>query len=141
MRSLLFAAAFVACHQEAPAKPVNVHTQLTTTITLARADYAKDSDVEVSVDLSNSTPNPIEIPAQSLDTGILLLEVTDKAGNKVPTMPPPTPREDKIKLAPGEHRTAKVFLNIFSPPLAPGEYIVGPAPSVATGNPVTFRIR
>jgi len=140
MRSLV-CLVLLACHQDAPAKPVNVHTQLTATITLARADYAKDADIEATVDLANLTPNPVEIPAQSLESAILLLEVTDKSGKKIPTMPPPTPREDKIKLAPNEHRTARVFLNVFSPPLASGDYIVGPAPAIATGNPVTFKIR
>ena len=140
MKRFVFAF-LLACHgQEGPAKPVNVNTMLTATLTLQKHDYAKDADVEVTVDLANSTPNPIEVPAQVLESPILLLDVSDAAGKHVPTMSPPVPRNDKVKFSPGEHKTVKVTLGMFSPALASGDYIVAPAKDVAVGNPTAFHI-
>lgn len=142
MRASLAFLFLAACHgQEPPAKPQNVNTMLTATLSLARHDYAKDAEVEVTVDLANMTPNPVEIPAQTLDTAILLLDVSTAAGKHVDTMPPPVPREDKVTFAPNEHKTVKVKLDVFSPNLPSGDYIVGPGKTVANGNPVTFHIR
>lgn len=141
MRALPFLILLVACKGEEPKKPVATHDMLTASLTLTRHDYAKDADVEVTVELRNSTPNPVTIPAQVLDTAALLLDVTDAKGTHVPTTSPPVPVDQRVTFAPGDHRTVKVTLGVFSPTLPSGDYIVGPSTTVANGNPVTFHIR
>ncbi len=141
MRWLALALALAARHGEEPKKPVATNTMLTASLALARHDYAKDADVEVTVELRNSTANPVTIPAQVLDTAALLLEVSDAKGTHVSTTSPPVPKEENVTLAPNEHRVVKVTLGVFSPTLPSGDYIVAPNPAVANGNPVTFHIR
>lgn len=131
----------VACKGEEPKQPIATHTLLTASLSLTRHDYAKDAEVEVTVELRNSTPNPITIPAQVLDTAALLLDVSDAKGAHVPTTSPPPPADQQVTFNPGDHRTVKLTLGVFSPTLPSGDYIVGPAPTVANGNPVTFHIR
>lgn len=133
--------ALASCHDEGPAKPVNLNTKLTATLSLERHEYAKDADVVVAVDLVNSTPNPIEVMALVLESPQLLLEVTDTRGKRVDPVPPPVPRDERVKIAPGEHKTVKVTLAIFSPHLPSGDYLVAPAPGVAYGNPAQFHIQ
>lgn len=130
-----------ACKGEDPKPPVATHTLLTASLSITRHDYAKDSDVEVTVELRNSTPNPVTVPARVLDTAALLLDVTDVKGTHVPTTSPPVPVDQQITFAPGDHRTVKLTLGVFSPTLPSGDYIVGPSATVANGNPVTFHIR
>jgi hypothetical protein len=141
MRALAFAALLVACHSDEPKKPVNMHTMLTATISLAKHDYTRDSEVEVTVELANSTPNPVTIAAQTLDTAALLLEVSDTRGGKIPSSSPPVPQQTDITFAPGEHKVVKLNLGVFSPTLPSGDYIVAPNPQVANGNPMTFHIK
>lgn len=141
MKWLALALIPMACHGEEPKKPVATNTMLTVSLALARNDYAKDADVEVTVELANSTTNPVTIPAQVLDTAALLLEVSDSKGTHIATSSPPVPKEEKVTFAPHEHRTVKVTLGVFSPTLPTGDYIVAPNPTVANGNPVTFHIR
>jgi len=126
---------------DAPPKPVNQNTQLTATLSLARHDYFKDADVEVTVELANPTKSPIEIPAQALESPILFFEVSDESGKHIDTVSPPAPRADKVSFAPGEHKTIKLILSMFSPPLTKGEYIVAPAKAIAVGNPASFSIK
>jgi hypothetical protein len=141
IRRFAILVALVACHGEPAQQPVAKHDMLTASLALARHDYAKDADVEVTVELANSTPNPVTIPAQVLDTAALLLEVSDTKGAKVATTSPPVPKEEKLTFAPNEHKIVKVTLGVFSPTLPSGDYIVAPNPAVANGNPVTFHIR
>jgi hypothetical protein len=140
-RKLALLLVLAACKGEDPKQPVATHTLLTASLSLARNDYAKDADVEVTVELRNSTPNPITIPAQVLDTAALLLDVSDSKGKHVPPASPPVPTDQTILFNPGDHRTAKVTLGVFSPTLPSGDYIAAPSPTVANGNPATFHIR
>ena len=114
---------------------------LSASLSLAQRDYAKDADVEVTVTLTNGTPHVVDVPAQALETAVLLLDVRSATGRHVPTIPPPVPRADVVHFAPSERRVVKVRLGVFSPPLAAGVYQVGPAAAIATGSPVPFRIR
>jgi len=114
---------------------------LSATVALAQHDYAKDADVEVTVTLTNGTARVVDVPAQALETAVLLVDVRDATGRHMPTVPPPVPRADVVHFAPGEKRVVKVRLGVFSPPLRAGVYGVGPAASIATGAPVSFQIR
>ena len=117
-------------------------TTLTARLALARYEYDKAGDVELTVVLTNGTPNPISIPVQVLETATLLVEVRDGKSMKViPTVPPSVPRNDKVTFASQERRTVKVTIGVFSPPLPSGDYIVVPSANVAIGHPVSFRIR
>ena len=141
MRALVLCGLLIGCHAEEPKKPVNVNTMLTASLSLAKHDYARDSEVEVTVELANSTPNPVTIPAQVLDTASLLLEVSDSHGAKMASTSPPVPQETKVTFGPGERKVVKLTLGVFSPSLPTGDYIVAPSPSVANGNPITFHIK
>ena len=114
---------------------------LSATLSLAQRDYAKDADVEVTVALVNGTSHVVDVPAQALETTVLLVDVRDATGRKMATVPPPVPRADVVHFAPQERRVVKVRLGVFSPPLRAGTYAVGPAAAIATGSPVPFRIR
>ncbi len=141
MRTLAMLLVLAACHEEGPKKPENMNTMLTATLSLTKHDYARDSEVEVTVELANSTPNPVAVPAQVLDTAALLLEVSDSHGGKIASTSPPVPATDKVTFNPGEHKVVKVTLGVFSPTLPSGDYIVAPNPQVANGNPMTFHIK
>ena len=108
---------------------------------LTRRDYARDADVEIEVELHNSGSGPVEVPAELLETPVLLLEVHDKKGARLHTVPPPVPKGEMLTFAPGETRTAHVKLNMFSPPLPRGEYTVLPNGPSVLGNVAPFRIR
>jgi hypothetical protein len=123
-------------------QPVNAGTILTASLALARYEYEKDDDVELTVVLTNKTSYAIILPAQVLETATLLVEIRDgKSRQVIPTVPPSVPRSDKATFASQERRSAKVTLGVFSPPLPSGEYTVVPRAAVAIGNPVSFRIR
>ena len=141
MKRLAVVFAFAACHAGAPPSTGHsVPSALTAVLTLARHDYAKDSDVEVTVDLRNDTASPIEENAAALESATVLLEVRDSSGHRVAPESPPVPSTETKRFAPGEHATVKVRLGIFSPPLARGAYEVAPARSIAHGAAVSFAI-
>jgi hypothetical protein len=125
------------------AAPAGAQTSgvLSATLSLAQHDYAKDADVEVTVTLTNATGHVVDVPAQVLQTAVLLCDVQDVFGKHVPTVPPPVPRSDVVHFAPGQQRVVKVRLDVFSPPLKSGDYGVRPAASVASGAAVSFHIR
>lgn len=114
---------------------------LSATVTVGQLDNAKDADVEVTVALVNGTSHVVDVPAQALESAVLLVDVRDAMGRHMATVPPPVPRADVVHFAPNERRVVKVKLGVFSPPLRPGAYQVGPAASIAAGSPVPFRIR
>jgi len=114
---------------------------LTARLRLSRPNYASDSEVEVTVDLINTTSNPITLPEQVLQTAVLLLEVKDANGRVIPTVPPSLPRDAKVTIALHEQRSVKVTLGVFSPPLPKGDYTVAPRAAVANGMPARFQIR
>jgi hypothetical protein len=135
------AAALVAlCFFVAPAS-AQTSGALVATVSLAQRDYTKDADVEVTVTLTNGTSHVVDVAAQSLESAILLLDVRDATGRHMATVSPPVPRPDVVHFAPNEKRTVKVRLGVFSPPLHAGSYSVGPAPAIAAGAVVPFRIR
>ena len=113
---------------------------LTAKVSLAQHDYAKDADVEVTVALTNPTSHVVDVAARAIDSAVLLVDVRDAAGRHVATVPPPVPDGTMVHFAPGETRVVKVRLNVFSPALAAGNYVVGPAASVATGSAVSFHL-
>lgn len=132
------AIALVAMHATAGAQTSGA---LSASLSLAQRDYAKDADVEVTVTLTNATSHVALVPAQALESAVLLVDVRDVTGRHMPTVPPPVPRADFAHFAAGERRVVKVRLGVFSPALPAGVYQVGPAASIATGAPVPFRIR
>ena len=138
MRRLRSISAFVALLSQAAAAQSS--SALSATVTLARHDYAKDADVEATVALTNGTSHVVDVPAQVLESAVLLVDVRDSAGHRIATIPPPVPRSDVVHFAPGQRRVVRVRLGVFSPPLRAGDYAVGPAPRVASGSPVAFHI-
>jgi len=114
---------------------------LSATVAVGQLDNAKDADVEVTVTLVNGTSHVVDVPAQLLETAVLLVDVRDAVGRHMATVPPPVPRADVVHFAPNERRVVKVKLGVFSPPLRAGAYQVGPAASIGSGAPVPFRIR
>ena len=124
MRRLLSISAIVAL-LSSPAMAQS-SSGLAATVTLVRHDYAKDADVEVTVALTNGTSHVVDVPAQVLESAVLLVDVRDAAGHHVATIPPPVPRSEVVHFAPGQQRVVKVRLGVFSPPLRAGDYAVGP---------------
>ena len=55
-------------------------------------------------------------------------------------VPPPTPQNRGETIAPGGKVTRSLRLDIFSPPLPPGDYIVTATWSLIESNALRFRI-
>jgi hypothetical protein len=76
--------------------------------------------------VGNSTEAPLEVDTFPLRSALLSLRVYDSAGKQVATVPPPSPPRDRAKmvreLKPGRVLRFEYDLNMFAPPLKPGEY-------------------
>ena len=77
-----------------------------------------------SVELVNRSAGPITMPGQVLDSAQLLLEVRDAKDRVVPPTPPPIPNGEMRSILAGDRLTRSLSLDVFSPPLAPGDYTV-----------------
>lgn len=94
-------------------------------VKLLQATLTSESG-KVKVVLRNKTDKAVSVDKQTLESGILALDVFDAAGKRIPTIPPPIPRplpEVLVIPAGGEHAQS-YDLNFFSPALKPGIYLV-----------------
>lgn len=118
-RFVALAALLVACGQPAaaPYKPdASVPAAILATVTV--------SGMTASVELVNRSAGAITIAGQVLDSAQLLLEVRDSKDHVVAPMPPPTPNGEMRAILAGDRLTRSLSLDVFSPPLAPGDYTV-----------------
>lgn len=143
--SIAVAVALTACGaRAAPPPPATdarpAATALVATLSVARERYASGPDVEVLVVLENRSAAPVDLPAQVLESAQLLLRVRDGRGADVASGPPPTPRPDTTTIAPGQRLTKKLRLDVFSPPLAAGDYSVTLRSADVESNTVRFHL-
>jgi hypothetical protein len=78
------------------------------------------------VEYRNRTPTAVVVSGQVLGTNCLALEVLDRTGKVIPTVPPspPSPWDYGVNIpAGGVHRVEYTF-HMFDPPLSPGRYRV-----------------
>jgi hypothetical protein len=90
--------------------------------------------------LVNRSAVPVEVASQTLESAPLLLRVQNASGTDIASGPPPTPRAEMTKIEPGAVITRKVRLDVFSPPLPPGEYSVKVRAPDIESNTVKFRV-
>lgn len=117
----------VACVGAPPAKP-NAAAGLKATLAPEGQTFASSIVAKLDCRIANTSDAAIEVDTFPFGSAILMLEVCDADGKRVPTIPPPMPprAEDAAKyvrtLPPGEAFTKTLSLHVFSPPLAPGTY-------------------
>jgi hypothetical protein len=97
-------------------------------------------DAAIDVVIVNRGTATVEVATQALESAQLLFRV-QQGGVDIASGPPPTPRLDTTTIAPGQRVTRKVRLDVFSPPLAPGEYSVTVRAAEMESNTVRVLVR
>ena len=123
-----------------PVPGLRADTPLLVVLSLAKETYARDADVVVGVVVTNRSAEPIMLPAQLLESPTLLVHVYDAAGGRLEMMSPPVPQDCGERIAPGGRVTRSLRLDVFSPSLPPGDYIVNARWSMIESNTLRFRI-
>lgn len=139
--------ALVGCNASTPraaSTPTTAHSTnapLLATLSVEKTTYTRDAEVEVVIVLTNRSGSALSLPTQVLDSPILLLEVRSAGeGDRLPTMPPPTPSDDARTIGPEERLSRTMRLDMFSPPLPAGNYTVTAHGPQIESNTVRFRI-
>lgn len=134
-KPIIFFALFtlVACHSEVQNK-ASVINSISNSDTLRAILQIKDSIFESSMDayleatILNTSNTTHEVNASQLQQAVLAVEVFDKKGVRVPTIPPSVPLPTKhlnyIRIKPMEAFITTYDLHIFDPPLPDGSYTI-----------------
>jgi hypothetical protein len=99
-------------------------TGLVATLAAGRTVVSSDDELIVAVAIVNGSSAEVELDRTVATSPVLLFEVRDHAGKRVPTVPPPTPPAERavLPLPPGGGHTFQHRMSVFSPPLGPGAY-------------------
>jgi hypothetical protein len=95
----------------------------------------------VSVEYRNGTSKEVTVNKQAILTGSLALEVSDRNGRVIPTVPPPLPDKNDpgVRIPAGGVHRVEYRLNFFSPGLE-GRYRVRTRLSGWTCEPVEIDV-
>lgn len=104
-----------------------------------------DPKARIAFQVSNPGSKSVVLHVDRLDNAIFGLVVLNDRGERVPPIPPPPPPPGyaprTLTLAPGKTVKFEQDLNVFSPPLPPGEYKARINPDSGVSSPdVWFRI-
>jgi hypothetical protein len=91
------------------------------------ATVRSSSELTARLIITNRGSTAMSFTQGALELAVLALEVRDAANARVPTIPPPVPRADDattVTLAPGASLSRDYAMGVFSPPLAPGRYVM-----------------
>jgi hypothetical protein len=95
-------------------------------------------NTRLSVTVANHGATPLVLNKNVSTDAIRALRFFDADGKRVPTIPPSFPLEGTITIAPGESKEFDYNLNIFSPPLKPGDYSIHV--SFVSADPIQWTI-
>jgi hypothetical protein len=117
-------------------------TGLVATLATERSVVSTGADFVVTVAIENRSTGPREINAFVAASPILLLEVRDAAGRRVPPIPPsmPPPQPEMLTLPPRGGRTFLHLMNVFSPPLRAGSYTLRVVDSAIASAELPFHV-
>jgi hypothetical protein len=110
------------------------------------AEAEDASGLQILAVLRNAGEKEIEYNSRRIHP-VLVLEVRDAAGKRMPTVPPPLPDKPDVakwhmvRLKPGAKAEYHLSMGIFSPPLPPGTYTVRFALDNARSGAVTVQVR
>jgi hypothetical protein len=131
--------ALAACGEKAATAPA-APTSASTAPSAPLAATLSVHDLDVDVVLVNRSAAPVEVASQTLESAQLLLRVQDASGADMASGPPPTARAETTKIDAGARITRKLRLDVFSPPLPPGEYSVTVRAPDIESNTVKLRV-
>ncbi|HVV84075.1 MAG TPA: hypothetical protein VHE35_13460 [Kofleriaceae bacterium] len=137
MRSWIACLLLAGCHQPGPGRatpstaPADgapaTGTGPATFAGVLTAPAVVRSSAELTAHLVITNPGPDELVLThgAVELAVLAVEVRDARDQRVPTVPPPVPRAEdaeRLVLQPGQTLERDYRLDVFSPPLAPGDY-------------------
>jgi hypothetical protein len=119
----------------------NAHVgALVVTLSSTQSSWDRDADAMITAVIENRGSKVVEVPSQVVGSSILMIDVVDSTGRRVPTVPPPLPDGSMTSFKPGERATHVLRLGVFSPPLASGDYTIRPRAPTFQGNTLPLHI-
>lgn len=104
--------------------------ELIVTLSLNDSSVSTESEIQITARFYNSGVKDVKLDnSDILENPILSLHISDEKGNKINTIPPSVPKDEKNSastkiLKPKEDYIIKYDLNIFSPVLSEGRYCI-----------------